>query len=159
MSNIPKQYVPKSLSKEDKRKQIKSIREGKDRPIVKSFKSRKSKWTILARNYFGEDNTSKEDMSRILSKGDKQREKQIRAGLDKIFRKAEGAYYSSGSRPNQTKESWGYGRVFSVLFGGKSREIDKKIVKEFNIPLLKQKMKGNGLSLNKTIILNSIGKI
>ena len=45
-----------------------------------------------------------------------------------------GAYYSSGSRPNQTPESWGKSRVASVLVGGLSRKIDKKIVDKYNIP-------------------------
>ena len=39
---IPKQYVPKSLTKEDRAKQVKSIKEGKDRPKVESFKSKRS---------------------------------------------------------------------------------------------------------------------
>ena len=41
-TNLPKKYVPKSLSKEDREKQIKSIREKKDRPKVESFKSKRS---------------------------------------------------------------------------------------------------------------------
>ena len=59
----------------------------------------------------------------------------IAAGaLDEVFKKGEGAYYSSGSRPNQTPESWGKARVASVLVGGASRNIDKKIVEKYNIP-------------------------
>lgn len=141
---IPRRYLPKSLSKSDRRKQLKSIEEGVDRPKVKSFKSKKSKWTILANKYFGDGNTSKTDMARMLARGDKARYKEILKGLNLIFKKAEGAYYSSGSRPNQTKESWGYGRVFSVLFGGPSRKLDKKIVDKYNIPLLRKKQKGKG---------------
>jgi hypothetical protein len=153
MSKIPKRYVPKSLSPEDRKKQIKSIREGKDRPFVKSFKSKSSKWTIMARDYFGEGNTSKSDMARILSKGNKNREKELMKGFDKIFDKGEGAYYSSGSRPNQTASSWAYARLFSVLFGGKSRNIDKAIVDKYKIPLLTQK--GKGLTLNEMILNNN----
>ena len=51
--------------------------------------------------------------------------------------KGEGAYYSSGSRPNQSPQSWGIGRYSSVLTGGPSRKIDKKIVDKYNIPLIK----------------------
>jgi hypothetical protein len=56
--------------------------------------------------------------------------------LEEIYDKAKGAYYSSGSRPNQTPESWGKARVASVLVGGPSRKIDKKIVEKYNIPLI-----------------------
>ena len=38
-----------------------------------------------------------------------------------------GAYYSSGSRPNQTPFSWGNARLASVIMGGPARKIDKKI--------------------------------
>ena len=41
-SGLPKKYVPKSLSKEDRKKQIKSIKEEKPRPKVESFKSKRS---------------------------------------------------------------------------------------------------------------------
>lgn len=131
---ILKKYIPSSLTKEDKKKQIKSIIGKTDRPILKSFKSRKSVYTVKAKKYFGEGNTSKEDMSRILSKGNKLREKQLKKGFDEIYDKGMKAYYTSGSRPNQTPHSWGMARVFSVLFGGKSRNIDNKEVEKYNIP-------------------------
>ena len=35
--------------------------------------------------------------------------------LKKVINKGMGAYYSSGSRPNQTPHSWGYARLASVL--------------------------------------------
>ena len=38
-----------------------------------------------------------------------------------------GAYYSSGSRPNQTPMSWGRARLASVILNGPSRRIDKNI--------------------------------
>ena len=144
MPKLPSRYVPKSLSSEDRKKQVKSIREGKRRPMVKSFKSKRSPWTKKAKNYFGDGNTSKVDMSNILSKGNKKREKELKKGLDEIFDKGAKAYFTSGSRPNQTPESWGYGRVFSVLFGGPSRTIDKAIVKKYKIPLLKPRKKQKG---------------
>lgn len=140
MDSIPKgvrqKYVPKELSKEDKRKQISSIVRGVRRPQVKSFKSRPSKWTKKAHSYFGEGNTSKRDMAKHMAKGDKKREKQLLKGLDEIMKKGEAAYYTSGSRPNQTPESWGHARIFSVLFGGASRKVDKAIVNKYDIPLL-----------------------
>jgi hypothetical protein len=141
---IPTKYIPKSLSEKDRRKQLKSIEEGVDRPKVKSFKSKRSNWTRLANSYFGVNNTSKVDIARILSKGNKKRYKELMNGFDEIFDKGMKAYYTSGSRPNQTPYSWAYARLFSVLFGGKSRDIDSKEVEKYNIPLLSKKQKGNG---------------
>ena len=68
-----------------------------------------------------------------LTRTDK-REKEVRKGLEEIMKKGKGAYFSSGSRPNQTAFSWGLGRVASVLTGGPSRKIDKKIVDKYDIP-------------------------
>ena len=62
------------------------------------------------------------------------RKKELEKGLEEIMMKAKGAYYSSGSRPNQTAFSWGLGRIASVLQGGPSRKIDKKIVDRYKIP-------------------------
>jgi len=42
--------------------------------------------------------------------------------------KGEGAYYSSGSRPNQTAQSWGYARLASSLTGGKAAIVDFDII-------------------------------
>jgi hypothetical protein len=131
---INKKYVPLSLSQKDKEKQIKSIKEQTKRPLLKSYTSKRSTYTIKAKRYFGEGKTSKEDISFILSKGDKKREREIKKGLDLIYDKGMKAYYTSGSRPNQTPQSWGMARVFSVLFGGKSREVDKKEVEKYNLP-------------------------
>jgi len=39
-----KKYVPSTLTKKDKEKQIKSIKEKKDRPKLKSFESKRSPW-------------------------------------------------------------------------------------------------------------------
>jgi len=38
--------------------------------------------------------------------------------LQKIVNKGMGAYYSSGSRPNQTPASWGIARLASAITGG-----------------------------------------
>jgi len=48
--------------------------------------------------------------------------------LKDIVRKGEGAYYSSGSRPNQTAQSWGLARLASALTSGKAAAIDFDIL-------------------------------
>jgi len=50
--------------------------------------------------------------------------------LEKIVKKGEGAYYSSGSRPNQTAQSWGYARLASAITSGKSAAIDYNIMRD-----------------------------
>ena len=48
-------------------------------------------------------------------------------------KKGMGAYYSGGSRPNQTPFSWGLARLASVIMGGNARKVDKKIWDEFKV--------------------------
>ena len=50
--------------------------------------------------------------------------------LKQIVKKGEGAYYSSGSRPNQTPKSWGLARLASSLTSGKAAAIDYDIIKK-----------------------------
>jgi hypothetical protein len=54
-------------------------------------------------------------------------------GQEQIIMKGKGAYYSSGSRPNQTPFSWGYGRLASVIMGGPSRKLDKDIWNKYKV--------------------------
>jgi len=49
--------------------------------------------------------------------------------LEKIVNKGAGAYFSSGSRPNQTGQSWGIARLASAVTGGKASLIDYAILK------------------------------
>jgi hypothetical protein len=49
--------------------------------------------------------------------------------LQHIVKKGEGAYFSSGSRPNQTGLSWGYARLASSITGGKASAVDYSILK------------------------------
>ena len=53
-----------------------------------------------------------------------------RKGLRKIVNKGMGAYYSSGSRPNQTAESWGIARLGSAITGGPSSMVDYHILEK-----------------------------
>jgi hypothetical protein len=50
--------------------------------------------------------------------------------LKQIVKKGEGAYYSSGSRPNQTPKSWGLARLASSITSGKAAAIDYDIIKK-----------------------------
>ena len=115
-SKIPKQYVQKSLTPADRKKQIKSIKEGKDRPKVESFKSKRSSFVSRFEKKYGTKITDDKFISKnIISK----------TGIDKILSKGRGAYYSAGSRPNQTADSWARARLASVIMGGAARRVDK----------------------------------
>ena len=69
---------------------------------------------------------------------------------EQIVRKGEGAYYSSGSRPNQTAQSWGIARLASSLTGGKAAAVDYRILesgcdpKKRAMRLARQSRKRNG---------------
>jgi hypothetical protein len=52
------------------------------------------------------------------------------SALKQIVRKGEGAYYSSGSRPNQTPQSWGLARLASSITSGKSAAVDYNILEK-----------------------------
>ena len=114
--NVPATYL-KGLKGKERRAQIKSIFEGKDRPET-SVKSKRSGWVKKYEEKYGTKITDRKFIHKnIISY----------AGQKQIIDKGKGAYYSSGSRPNQTPTSWGLARLASVILNGPSRRIDKKI--------------------------------
>ena len=82
--------------------------------------------------------------------------------LNQIIKKGEGAYYSSGSRPNQTAQSWGLARLASALTGGKSAAVDYSIIengckhnkKAFILANKSKRTYKYGLTKNKKVIVN-----
>lgn len=136
---VPIRYVPKTLTKKDKNKQrralIRSRKEYKKgnyvmRKSLKSFKSKPSPHIINARKLYGIDIVKPD---KLLARRTKCNIK----GLQKIFNKGQGAYYSSGSRPNQTPHSWAYARLASSISGGNASVVDYKILKEYCVPTSK----------------------
>ena len=89
-----------------------------------SFKSKKSKHIIDFEKKYCTNITDLKAVSKVtnipISK------------LKKVINKGMGAYYSSGSRPNQTPHSWGYARLASVLLKNNAYNIDKHILKKNN---------------------------
>lgn len=125
-------YVPRRLTKKDKVKQLKELIKSRKmyksnkyytRKNIKSFKSKKSKHIINAMKIYKIGSIIPSDE---LSK----KTKCSKDALQKIVNKGEGAYYSSGSRPNQTAQSWGIARLASSITGGKSSAVDYKILEE-----------------------------
>lgn len=113
---VPAQYI-KGLKGKDREKQIKSIFEGKLRPKTKAVEKR-SKFVIAFEKKYGKKITDKKFIhEKIITN----------TGQDKILSKGRGAYFSGGSRPNQTPSSWAYARLASVIMNGGARKVDKKI--------------------------------
>tara|TARA_R110000823_G_scaffold206545_1_gene337212 strand:- start:198 stop:605 length:408 start_codon:yes stop_codon:yes gene_type:complete len=120
---VPSSYLPDTLSKKDKQKQIISIFEKTERPDVK-FKEKRSSWAVKFEDYYGTNIKDEEFIDKYILR---------KEGQEQIILKGKGAYYSSGSRPNQTAFSWGYGRLASVIMGGKARKIDMKIWDKYKV--------------------------
>ena len=123
---IPKKYTAK-LSRRDKSKQNKNLIKSRkmykkgiyvDRPKLKSYPKKRSEHIVKFEKRYNRKITDKNFIDKhILSK----------KGQNQILSKGRGAYYSSGSRPNQTSSSWAYARLASVIMGGKARKVDNKI--------------------------------
>jgi hypothetical protein len=127
---IPERYIPKVLSKTDKNIQKKNIEKSRrlykshkffERPKVKSFKSKPSQHVKRAMEIYEVDSV-------VPNKELAEKTQCSQDALEKIVNKGRGAYYSSGSRPNQTAESWGLARLASAITGGNSSWVDYNIL-------------------------------
>ena len=130
---IPKKYTAR-LNRKDKKKQLRSIRKAKrsykkgkyiDRPKLKSYKSKKSSWVTKFEKKYGKDIKSYKQIEKVTGIPKK--------ALMEVVRKGKGAYYCSGSRPNQTAESWGKARMYSYIMGGPTRKVDNHITIKYNV--------------------------
>ena len=123
---IPRKYTAR-LSRRDKSKQKKNLIKSRkmykngiyvDRPQLKSYPKKRSQWIVKFEKRYNHKITDKNYIDKnIISK----------KGQNKILSKGRGAYYSSGSRPNQTSDSWAYARLASVIMGGPARKVDNNI--------------------------------
>jgi hypothetical protein len=127
---LPKRYIPKQLSSRDRKKQVTMIRESarayrkgkyKTRKRLKSFKSKRSGHVLNAQKMYGVK-TVKANRELARKTGC------TLATLLKIEKKGMGAYFSSGSRPNQTAQSWGRARLASAITGGKAAAVDLSLI-------------------------------
>ena len=123
-------YLPRRLTKKDRKLEGKMLMKSRrlykkgiyyTRKQVKSFKTKPSKHLARARMIYKVD---KIGATNELAKktGCK------KSALAKIINKGEGAYYSSGSRPNQTGQSWGIARLASAITSGKAAAVDYDIL-------------------------------
>ncbi len=130
--NVPIKYLPKRLTRKDKAKQKKQLKKSRaaykkgiyiHRKPLKSFKNKKSQHILNAEKLY---KVNKIVVNNNLAK---KTGCSIKA-LNKIVKKGQGAYYSSGSRPNQSAHSWGIARLASSISGGKAAAVDYNILEE-----------------------------
>ena len=129
---IPIRYLPKRLTRKDKSKQIRMLMRSRGlyknnkyytRKQIPSYKSKTSNHIVDARRIYKISNV--EPNKELATKTGC-----TLSALHKIVRKGEGAYFSSGSRPNQTSQSWGIARLASSITGGKSAAVDYNIIEK-----------------------------
>ena len=130
--NIPNAYLPDTLTKADRAILQRAILTSRaaydenkyvDRPPVASFRSKPSQHVERAKKKYGLE--SMNDLKTLSH----------RTGcsidsLKKIVQKGQGAYYSSGSRPNQSAKAWGLARLASAVTGGKAKKYDINLLKQ-----------------------------
>jgi hypothetical protein len=123
-------YLPKVLTKKDKKAQIKMLLKSKKlykknkyytRKHLSSYKNKKSNHILNARKIYNIQNITP-NAELAMKTGCNL------SALNQIVKKGEGAYYSSGSRPNQTAHSWGLARLASSLTAGKAAAVDYDII-------------------------------
>ena len=128
--NIPIKYLPHRLSMKDKKLQLKQLKASRNaykkkryltRKHVDSYKSKKSGHIVRAQKLYKLKNIALNSELVNATRCSK-------SALQQIVKKGRGAYYSSGSRPNQSAHSWGYARLASAISGGKAAAIDYKIL-------------------------------
>jgi len=127
--NVPKRYLS-NLKGKERQAQIKSIFEGTSRPKT-SAPQKRSSWTVKFDKKYGKEldkmkgGRSKRNIAKVTGIPIK--------AINEVFKKGEGAYRSSGSRPNQTPQSWAYARLYSYILGGAARKSDKEITEKYNV--------------------------
>ena len=129
---IPTRYLPDSLSKKDKEKQLKMLMKSRKmykkqnyytRKKLPTFQSKVSPHIVKAQKIY---KTDKIIPNTYLSKATGC----SLSSLKKIVSKGQGAYFSSGSRPNQSAQSWGLARLASSITGGKASAVDFNIIEK-----------------------------
>jgi len=125
-------YLPRKLSRKDKKKQVnmllksrRSYKKGQyyTRKKVSSYHSKTSKHILNARRIYRVEKIGATDELAKKTGCSK-------AALAKIIKKGQGAYFSSGSRPNQTGQSWGIARLASSITAGKAAAVDYSILEK-----------------------------
>lgn len=136
---FPIRYLPPSLTKTQKKRQAQFLQksrkaykkgiyyirnQGPNRIKTYNTLGQKSKHLRTVKQVYRIDGPIRIDQELMRKTGCSKK------ALEKIVNKGEGAYYSSGSRPNQTAQSWGYARLASAITGQKAAVVDYSIIDE-----------------------------
>lgn len=156
-------YVPLKLSKTDKQKQIRMLQQSRrayrkgryiTRKVLPSYPSHPSHHVTNAKRIYGVQTIgATPELAKASGCS--------RSALQQIIRKGEGAYFSSGSRPSQTAQSWGIARLASALTGGKSAAVDFSIIEEgcqhskkaYRLALQSRKKHNHGTRRTRKIVI------
>ena len=163
MAVFSRRYLPRTLSKKDYQRQKQMLlqtrknyarhrfRNRKTQKFLASYPHKKSQHIRNAQKIYGVEN--------IRPTPELAKKTGCSVGaLEKIVNKGEGAYYSSGSRPNQTAQSWGLARLASAITGANASIIDAHILEEGCLPnklarkLLRQKQRKENLNRKKDVL-------
>ena len=127
---LPLRYLPKKLTRKDRKKQINMLLKSK-----KMYKQRKYYTRKKLQSYPNKTSKHIQNARKIYNVTKITPNKELASAtgcsisaLQQIVKKGEGAYYSSGSRPNQTPQSWGYARLASSITAGKAAAVDYDIL-------------------------------
>jgi Family of unknown function (DUF5824) len=125
-------YLPKRLTQKDRKLQSKMLKKSRklykkgqyfSRKKLLSYQSKTSNHILDARRIYGINKiVPSPELSRATGCS--------QDALGQIVKKGEGAYYSSGSRPNQTAHSWAYARLASAITSGKAAAVDYNILEK-----------------------------
>lgn len=129
---VPLRYLPKGLTQKERKKQARMLQKSRKmykqgkyytRKQLKSYSSKPSGHVVNAkRMYKVESIGATPELAKKTGCSVKT--------LAEIIRKGEGAYFSSGSRPNQTGPSWGKARLASSITSGKAAAVDYSILEK-----------------------------
>jgi len=131
-TKFPVRYIPNKLTRKDKQKQIQMLKKSRKmykkgkyyiRKQIPSFKNKKSNHITDAYKIYNIKNI-KPNQELAEKTGCSL------SALNQIVKKGQGAYFSSGSRPNQTAQSWGLARLASSITAGKAAAVDYNIIEK-----------------------------
>lgn len=132
MTNVPLRYLPNRLTRKDKQVQAAMLLKSRKLYKNKQYFTRKK-----IASFTSKPSPHIADAIRIykLKQGNVKPSQELSkatgctlGALNQIVRKGKGAYFSSGSRPNQSAQSWGLARLASSITGGKAAAVDYNII-------------------------------
>ena len=141
---FPKKYY-QGLSKKDKEAQIKELKKSQalykkgiyiGRTQKTSFKSKKSAHVVEFEEKYGISINDKKAVFKATGVPPK--------AQDEIISKGMGAFYSSGSRPNQSAQSWALARLASVILKHGAYKVDRHILVKYDCDNIKKPNKSGG---------------